>query len=439
MTSRWWLVILAALFACREHYLPPDDGDDGDPSTMPPAGGGNEESFFPLDSRITQEGAEAALRLANRATLDELSSATQGGLEARVAASIEGYRLGADGKFGTDDDRTIDDLNELDAIPGVGRDAFYRLVLYADAEGFRTVPACNATSPRPVRATLYTTPDDGQTPIVDLIKSARRSVDLVMYQLRSSVIITALEDAAARGVRVRVILDRQQDDNPGLVTKLTARGAQAKLSSQSFIYTHQKTLIIDRRKSLVSSGNFSGDTGRDYGVIGRDWQDVDDLLELFEADWQNRAPDVSCTRLVVSPVNSRSRVIEVIDAARSSLDIEALYVTDTRVIDAIKAAKARGVAVRVLINDPAFGFSDGVAVRDLAALGIESRHSQRPFFIHAKTLIADGTTVFIGSENFSANSLDNNRECGEVMSDKDFDVPRLRTLFENDWARSVSF
>jgi phosphatidylserine/phosphatidylglycerophosphate/cardiolipin synthase-like enzyme len=440
MTLRRTLLLLALApglglgTACREPE--PGGGDGGDPDPgMTPGPGVGDESFLPLESRISQEGAEAALRLANRATREELAVV----LSAPVAAAIDDYRLGPDGAFDTADDRSIDDLGGLDAIPGVGRETFYQLVQLADREGFRVAPACTSLAPRPVAAKLYTTPDDGQTPILELISGARRSVDLVMYQLRSDVVVSALEAAAGRGVRVRVILDRQQNDNEGLVSRLSGRGLQARLSSDTFVYTHPKTLIIDRRRALVSSGNFSGTTGRDHGVIGRDWQDLDDLLELFNADWYGRAPDVSCTRLVVAPQNARDRVLEVIDLARHTLDVEAVYVSDHEVIDAIERAHGRGVAVRVLMNDPAYGFSDGSVGRQLAALGIPSRHSQRPFFIHSKTLIADGEWAFIGSENFSRNSLDRNREVGLVMNAGDFELTRLATLFETDWATSVSF
>jgi cardiolipin synthase len=431
MRSRQWLLVLAALSACREPYRPMQPGDMDEPV----APGPGEDSLLPLESRVSEEGAAAALRLVNRATLDELEAV----VGAATAAAIDAHRLGADGRFGTPDDEDIDDLVELDGVPGVGRDAFYQLVVLADAEGFRVAPACAATSPRPVAARLYATPDDGQSPILDLVRGARRSIDLVMYQLRSTAVIDALEDAAARGVRVRVILDREQDDNPGLVTRLTSGGVQARLSSAAFVYTHQKTLVVDRRRALISSGNFSTLSGRDHGVLGRDWQDVDDLLELFQADWEGRQPDVSCTRLVVAPINARARVLEVIAGATRTLDVEAVYISDARVIEALKGAHARGVAVRVLMNDPAYGFSDGSVGRELAAAGIPSRHSLRPFFIHAKTLIADGQSAFIGSENFSQNSLDRNREVGVVMGAGDLDLDRLRALFETDWARGETF
>src|SRR5262249_50199309 len=157
-------------------------------------------------------------------------------------------------------------------------------------------------------------------------------------QLGSSDVIGALEDAAARGVRVRVILDGQQTQNGPLVAKLKAAGVQAQLSSPQFTYTHQKTLVADRRTALIFTGNFdnlSFTRGRNDGALHTAGQDIDALEALSEADWSGAAPALDCPRLVVSPVNSKGRVLDVIAAARKSLDVEALYITDADIVQAL--------------------------------------------------------------------------------------------------------
>jgi phosphatidylserine/phosphatidylglycerophosphate/cardiolipin synthase-like enzyme len=43
--------------------------------------------------------------------------------------------------------------------------------------------------------------------------------------------------------------------------------------------------------------------------------------------------------------------------------------------------------------------------------------ADKALYIHAKAIVADGATVFIGSENISSTSLDKNREMGLILTD----------------------
>ncbi len=64
-------------------------------------------------------GAEELIRAANEATLEELKSVS--GLEMKAAENIYAYRVGEDGKPGTDDDEFYSSVGELDQIPFVTR------------------------------------------------------------------------------------------------------------------------------------------------------------------------------------------------------------------------------------------------------------------------------------------------------------------------------
>jgi phosphatidylserine/phosphatidylglycerophosphate/cardiolipin synthase-like enzyme len=47
-------------------------------------------------------------------------------------------------------------------------------------------------------------------------------------------------------------------------------------------------------------------------------------------------------------------------------------------------------------------------------------------------MIADGARAFVGSENFSANSLDDNRELGVLIADFGV-ITTLNQTFQQDW------
>src|SRR5665647_2103561 len=54
---------------------------------------------------------------------------------------------------------------------------------------------------------LFSEPESGMAPVLDLIRGARVSVDLVMYQLQDQAVADALIADQKRGVKVRVLLN----------------------------------------------------------------------------------------------------------------------------------------------------------------------------------------------------------------------------------------
>ncbi|HEX2282145.1 MAG TPA: phospholipase D-like domain-containing protein, partial [Thermomicrobiales bacterium] len=67
----------------------------------------------------------------------------------------------------------------------------------------------------------------------------------------------------------------------------------------------------------------------------------------------------------------------------------------------------------------------------LTASGVDIRLS-RSLYIHAKLIVADGERAFVGSQNLSATSLDQNRELGIVVDDR-VNLSRLTRTFAIDF------
>jgi phosphatidylserine/phosphatidylglycerophosphate/cardiolipin synthase-like enzyme len=53
-------------------------------------------------------------------------------------------------------------------------------------------------------------------------------------------------------------------------------------------------------------------------------------------------------------------------------------------------------------------------------------------YIHAKAIVADGRVVFIGSENLSSTSLDQNREMGLMLAETAA-INAVETALAADW------
>ena len=153
------------------------------------------------------------------------------------------------------------------------------------------------------------------------------------------------------------------------------------------------------------------------------------------ADCEIAPPDGYCVgdggveRLIVSPTNSKTRLIEHIASAKTSLDVEVMYVSETSIRDAIIAAKNRGVTVRVIINE-----STDPAVASFKTAGIPVK-TPSSFYLHAKLITADDV-AFVGSENMSFTSLTKNREVGALVFEPSAFAP-IKQQFDADWNSST--
>ena len=58
-------------------------------------------------------------------------------------------------------------------------------------------------------------------------------------------------------------------------------------------------------------------------------------------------------------------------------------------------------------------------------------------YMHAKIIVVDGRRAFVGSENISAQSLDQNRELGIIVADSSV-LSTLQQTFLQDWSDSYS-
>ena len=97
---------------------------------------------------------------------------------------------------------------------------------------------------------IYVEPDDGEQVITGAIRSASKSVWLEIYILSDRNVIRALEEAANRGLDVRVMLEPHPfgggSSVPRTLDQLKAAGVKAQYSSSDFKLTHEKGIPIFR-------------------------------------------------------------------------------------------------------------------------------------------------------------------------------------------------
>jgi phosphatidylserine/phosphatidylglycerophosphate/cardiolipin synthase-like enzyme len=121
-----------------------------------------------------------------------------------------------------------------------------------------------------------------------------------------------------------------------------------------------------------------------------------------------------------------------IDVLLSSLDAE-----DDPVVDALVGASARGVPVRVLLDqsdfEPSITERNARAVAFLVSQGIDARLDDAATTTHAKLAIVDRATVFVGSTNWNHYALFEHRQA-DVRIDDERVGAAFGDFFERLWA-----
>jgi cardiolipin synthase len=301
---------------------------------------------------------------------------------------------------------------------------------------------------------LFVEPDAGAKPLVDAIKNAQHSVWLEMYLLTDSSVINALEDAAGRGLDVRVMLEPKNSPDQ-TIARLNAAGVKAQETNPAFDangggygYTHAKVMIVDDQVAYISSANYtlsalggsSSTTDRDYIVEDHEAADVSECAAIFTADWNRVSPSLPDPNLIVSPINARVKLLALIQSAHTSLHLEEEEMSDPAIIQALSAAAGRGVSVEVVVPQ-SNNASDVQGEQQLTQAGVKvtaiDSSVGNNLYIHAKIIIADDTLAFVGSENVSTNSLDDNREVGVLVANSQA-IQQLEQTFEIDFQTVAS-
>jgi phosphatidylserine/phosphatidylglycerophosphate/cardiolipin synthase-like enzyme len=252
--------------------------------------------------------------------------------------------------------------------------------------------------------------------------SARQSLDMTMYELSDTTAEQILIADHNKGVRVRVLLDHAYTGgsvNQAAYSTLSAAGVPVAWANDSEIF-HQKTITVDDSESAIMTGNLTSQdyaTTRDFVVMDSQPADVAAIDSVFDSDWSGAAPapGPAGADLVWSP-GSESQLIALVDSATRSVVLENEEMDSTAIEEPLEADARRGVDVTVVMTsdsewDTAFSQLESAGVHVMSY-----PDTAAALYIHAKVIDVDSAKAFVGSENFSAASLDYNRELGLITS-----------------------
>jgi phosphatidylserine/phosphatidylglycerophosphate/cardiolipin synthase-like enzyme len=146
----------------------------------------------------------------------------------------------------------------------------------------------------------------------------------------------------------------------------------------------------------------------------------------------------SAHTLIVQPDDGRTLVLQILNAAKTSIDLTIYEIGDSQIMLALAGAQKRKVAVRVLYNWHSFTArmrqtDITPAINQLTKAGIECRQAPAAFEVtHEKAFVVDGTTAIVMSFNLTSEYFGQTRDFGIVTSVL-AEVAEIAAVFEADW------
>lgn len=325
-----------------------------------------------------------------------------------------------------------------------------------------------------------------------MIGGARRSIDMAQFYAsnapgsRLEPVVAALEAAIARGVTVRLLVERSFEKTyPDTIARLRGAGASVKsldLGPVTGGILHAKYFVVDEREAFLGSQNFDWralEHIQELGARVRVPAVVRGLAATFAYDWARAGggpPPGDGSRAAPEPVRGGRgepsitlvasprdllppgvawdlpRLIALIDRAERRVRVQLLTYRAgdrsggeawTELEEPLRRAAARGVRVELLLAHWSKRAHTIGGLQQLArTAGIEIRIVTIPpwsgGFIpyarvaHTKLLAVDGRAAWIGTSNWEKDYFYRSRNVGLVIEEPAL-AARVERFFETGW------
>ncbi len=321
------------------------------------------------------------------------------------------------------------------------------------------------------------------------IRAAQEYVHVEFYILQADAatedFFRALEEVAARGVPVRVLMDhwanRGKPFYKQTLRRLDAMGAHWHLMlpvqplkgkyQRPDLRNHRKLLVVDGRVAFTGSQNVTDST---YNLPknlrrGLHWVDlmvrvdgpvVASINAVFLSDWYSETDefvegvelfdvtagtgDLDCQIIPSGPgfefQNNLKLFLTLLFAAKRRIIIVSPYfVPEESLLLAIQTACQRGVQVELFVSEEGDQAMVYHAQRSyyemLLRAGVKIWMYQKPFILHSKSMTIDDEVAVIGSSNMDMRSFGLNLEITMLVRGGEF-VTQMREV--EDHYRSMS-
>ncbi|MCF7906347.1 hypothetical protein K9L04_00250 [Patescibacteria group bacterium] len=294
------------------------------------------------------------------------------------------------------------------------------------------------------KSNLYTLPEEnGEKILINYLNLAKEEVNINIYLFSNKKIIEKIKNLAKNNVKINIIIEKEPFGGGYLNYKTVSelsniKNIEIKNIINIYSLNHAKYIIIDGKISIIMTSNLTGsglNSSRDFIFVTKDKEITKSLNNLFKSDfeikyfWERNLPE----NLVVSPINSRKILEILIKNAKNRLELYAENFNDERIINLLNKKSEENVKIKIILSEDIS--SNKYTIKKFNK-NIETKLIKKPYQ-HSKVIIVDKKILYIGSINFSMQSMDQNREVGIILKEKKF-IKRIEDIFEKDWNNILS-
>jgi len=184
-------------------------------------------------------------------------------------------------------------------------------------------------------------------------------------------------------------------------------------------------LIVDGKELLLLAHNFTHldiSLSRSFAISTSNKELVAEAVKLFECDSKRMPYTAGSKDFVVSPVNAREQLTAFIRGAKKQLLMYEMKISDNDFVKLLTEKISQGVDVRVIGTTSHKGST-------LLARKLPTR-------LHARAIVRDGKSVFLGSQSLRKLELEARREIGIIVHDPKI-AKEMMGVFDSDWSRAT--
>ncbi|PTL84691.1 phosphatidylserine/phosphatidylglycerophosphate/cardiolipin synthase family protein [Vitiosangium sp. GDMCC 1.1324] len=365
----------------------------------------------------------------------------------------------------------------------------------ASASESASAPDLVLVESSPVETTLdHADVPDAKDVWPEMIHAATRTLDIAEFYLsnapgsRLEPVVQAIEAAADRGVKVRVLAEEKfYKTYPETLERLAKRPGieMRRLDTAKSMggVLHAKYFVVDGREAYLGSQNFdwrSLEHIQELGLRIRVPEVVRSLVDVFALDWElaggGKAQAATTTvggpfpahvsggSVRVTPALSPQgylpdpatwdlpRLVKLIDGAKRSVRVQVLTYkakgrdgsTFPELEEALKRAAARGVKVELLVADwskrkgtieglQALHAPPGLTVKLVTIPQWSGGFVPFARVVHAKYMVVDGEQAWVGTSNWERDYFTQTRNVGVIVEGEAF-ARQLERFFADNWS-----
>lgn len=284
---------------------------------------------------------------------------------------------------------------------------------------------------------FFMSPDNSRKKYSQIIWNTKGKLKIQTYDFTNKYakeLFNALSDS---GVDVQIMLENQKyqqyQNTFQNIKEYFENKDNIQIKSDEHLttdYLHSKVNIFDSWY-IIQTANLnhsSFEKNREHFRYGNNLGILESLNTIYDKDWNGERIKVSDIHpnLLVCNVNCRSVIEYYLASAKESITIQTQYITDDNIKDILRTKIWEWIETKLLLANT----DDNVDI--IKYYWPDKARYLADYYNHTKIILIDNDTLILGSMNLSEYSLDENREIGIIITDKNI-INQFLEWFEQDW------